>query len=186
MSKRNILGKGKFLQVCSQSTKTNGKQKETFEFIARPMKDFSNKVYAVVIIATLGDKLILIEQKRHAVKKRVLEFPAGLVEDLDLEACALRELKEETGYIGVVTKVTGMVSYAQKYTGGIIAYAFISCDPNLEQNKNPIQDLEGDEFIQARLIKPENLRATINEFKKGGGVIDYNVEHFALGLDMNL
>ncbi|KAJ3439111.1 adp-sugar pyrophosphatase [Anaeramoeba flamelloides] len=186
MNKRNILGQGNFLQVCSQTTKTDENSKETFEFVARPNEEFCTKVRAVVVIATVGDKLILIEQKRHAVKNRVLEFPAGLVDDLDPETCALHELKEETGYTGVVTRVTGMVSYASKRTGGVTAYAFVKCDPNLEKNKNPIQELEGDEFIQARLIKPENLRETINEFKKGGGIIDYNVEHFCLGLEMNL
>jgi len=60
----------------------------------------------IVIIVSKTDegKVILVEQFRPPVNKRVIEFPAGLVNDGDpassesLEKAALRELYEETGY----------------------------------------------------------------------------------------
>lgn len=60
---------------------------------------------AVVIVAVTGDgKLLLAEQFRIPLGKRVIELPAGLVGDVageesdDLKTAARRELLEETGY----------------------------------------------------------------------------------------
>jgi ADP-ribose pyrophosphatase len=59
---------------------------------------------AVIVAFTPDEKLVLVEQYRPAVNKRVIELPAGLVGDIDgrrdesmLDAAA-RELVEETGY----------------------------------------------------------------------------------------
>ena len=59
----------------------------------------------VGIVAVTDDgKLVLVEQHRPAVGKRVIELPAGLAGDdegsagEDLDAAARRELLEETGY----------------------------------------------------------------------------------------
>lgn len=54
---------------------------------------------AVVIVVEDGmGKLVLVRQMKYPVGKRLLEFPAGLVErGEDPLAAAKRELKEETG-----------------------------------------------------------------------------------------
>src|SRR5437763_12448041 len=59
----------------------------------------------VGIVAVTDDrKLILVEQYRPPVGKRVIEIPAGLAGDAEghrdeaLETAAQRELREETGY----------------------------------------------------------------------------------------
>jgi ADP-ribose pyrophosphatase len=57
---------------------------------------------AVGIIAVNDkNKLVLVRQYRHAIKKNLLEIPAGLLDNQgeSPEACAIRELKEETGYL---------------------------------------------------------------------------------------
>lgn len=57
-----------------------------------------------IIAVTDDNKLILVEQYRPPVQKRVVELPAGLAGDQhpggqeDLAAAAARELFEETGY----------------------------------------------------------------------------------------
>lgn len=54
---------------------------------------------AVVAALTDEDEIILVSQFRYPLKKRVLELPAGKLEKgEDPEGCALRELKEETGF----------------------------------------------------------------------------------------
>ncbi|EAT79727.2 hypothetical protein SNOG_12927 [Parastagonospora nodorum SN15] len=50
-------------------------------------------------------RIILQKQWRAPVDQTVIEVPAGLMDPGETpEACALRELKEETGYVGEVVK----------------------------------------------------------------------------------
>lgn len=50
-----------------------------------------------------GAELLLEKQFRPPAGKLVVEFPAGLVDEGEtVEEAALRELREETGYVGEV------------------------------------------------------------------------------------
>jgi ADP-ribose pyrophosphatase len=50
-------------------------------------------------------KILLQKQWRPPINQTVIEFPAGLIDPNETpEACAVRELKEETGYVGEVFK----------------------------------------------------------------------------------
>ncbi|GAA5482266.1 NUDIX hydrolase [Haloferula sargassicola] len=71
-----------------------------WDFVRRPNADAAVGILAV----TPDDKLLLVEQFRIPMQKRVIEIPAGLVGDEeefqgeDLAETARRELLEETGY----------------------------------------------------------------------------------------
>jgi ADP-ribose pyrophosphatase len=91
----------------------------TWEFVERV-----GNMSAVVIIAQYQGDIILVEQYREPLQRRCLELPAGLVgdeDDLGVDATALKELEEETGYtathverIGDFYSSPGMV--AESYT----------------------------------------------------------------------
>lgn len=54
---------------------------------------------AVTLIPLIGDKVVLIRQFRLPATKAIYELPAGTIsEGEDSEACAEREIVEETGY----------------------------------------------------------------------------------------
>lgn len=95
-SKDKIIGEGKFLRVWLRGT---------WEFVQRKGST------GVVVIAAMTDKkeVVLVEQFRVPLGKRVIELPAGLVGDIDksesFESAAQRELFEETGYWAKKTKV---------------------------------------------------------------------------------
>ncbi|MBT9174730.1 MAG: Methanol dehydrogenase activator [candidate division WS2 bacterium] len=78
-----IIYKGRFLQVV---------EKEGHEIV--------NLHSAVAIIPEWEDNVLLIKHYRPSIGKSLLELPAGWVEEGEsLEKAALRELKEETGFI---------------------------------------------------------------------------------------
>jgi ADP-ribose pyrophosphatase len=86
-----VLYDGKFLSLRS---------KNTWEYVTR-----RGATGVVGILAVTADKkLLLVEQFRPAVGRKVIELPAGLAGDLaeardeDFSTAAGRELLEETGY----------------------------------------------------------------------------------------
>lgn len=86
----------------------------TWEAMRRTTRPKDSPVDAVHIIATrntadgFGVEVLLEKQFRPPAGKVVIEFPAGLVDPNEsVEECALRELKEETGYTGEVVRPGG-------------------------------------------------------------------------------
>jgi 8-oxo-dGTP pyrophosphatase MutT (NUDIX family) len=57
--------------------------------------------FCVVFAMTPDDEILLVRQYKHGIGEVVTELPAGMIdEDESPEACAVRELVEETGYTG--------------------------------------------------------------------------------------
>jgi ADP-ribose pyrophosphatase len=86
-----VIAKGRYLTFVDDGG---------WEYVTRP-----GVTGVVVIVAVTEDrKLVLVEQYRPPVHKRVIELPAGLVGDIDgkrdesMATAAERELEEETGY----------------------------------------------------------------------------------------
>ena len=87
---KEILHRGKYLQLC---------RSDRWEWVER----VGCSGVVILLPLTEAGEVVLIDQYRMPVQKRVVEFPAGLVGDLDaaeesLETAAQRELIEETGY----------------------------------------------------------------------------------------
>ncbi len=58
-----------------------------------------DKIPAVVVLPIISDKIVMVKQYRYPIKSDSLELPAGHVwPDEDPKECAIRELKEETGF----------------------------------------------------------------------------------------
>ena len=69
------------------------RERDGWEFVER-----KSAREAVAIIAVSRGKLVLTEQYRRPVDARVIDLPAGLVEEHGPAETARRELKEETGF----------------------------------------------------------------------------------------
>ncbi|MDF1659166.1 MAG: NUDIX hydrolase [Verrucomicrobiales bacterium] len=89
----DTIHEGKFL--------TYRKTEAGWEYVTR-----TNAKGCVAILAVTDDKrVVLVEQFRPPVGRRVIELPAGLAGDIPLQedepllTAAKRELKEETGYV---------------------------------------------------------------------------------------
>lgn len=87
----NIVFEGRKFDVERREFDTRGRH-HVYDIILHPG--------AAVILPVLDDgQLVLIHNYREAVEQELLEVPAGTLDDLEQpEACAARELAEETGY----------------------------------------------------------------------------------------
>jgi len=92
-----VMCEGKFVRALKR-----GK----WEYASR-----ANEIRAVVILAEHDGKTILIDQPRVPLGARCVELPAGLVGDVDpdatVEATAVKELEEETGFTAERVEVLG-------------------------------------------------------------------------------
>lgn len=97
MSDIETVWQGKYLTV---------RREGTWEYVAR-----ARDIRAAVIVAIDEDHVILVEQHRVPIGGPCLELPAGLVGDEtegeEIEAAAIRELEEETGYRAARMTVLG-------------------------------------------------------------------------------
>jgi ADP-ribose pyrophosphatase len=86
-----IIGEGKWLRLLDH---------KMWEYVERKI----GRGVIVIIAVTDDDHLVLVEQYRPALRKRIIELPAGLVgdnhgaDDESFETAGNRELIEETGY----------------------------------------------------------------------------------------
>jgi ADP-ribose pyrophosphatase len=108
---------------------------------------------AVGILPVLPDgRLILVRQYRYAVGREMLEIPAGTREpDEGPEACAHRELREETGY--VATELKEMVRFFVSpgwATEELIIYVATDVVPGPSEPAD-------DEFLQIVQVRPEDV-----------------------------
>lgn len=96
-------------------------------------------------------KLLLVRQYRFAVKRELLELPAGKLEPgEDPEETAARELTEETGYIAArLEKLTELFPTPAYCTETIHLYRGYGLTPTGEQR------LDRDEFIDVAAVPLE-------------------------------
>lgn len=118
---------------------------------------------ALAVPITNDGELVLVRQYRFALKSRLLEFPAGTVEEGEKpEITIKREIEEETGYRANKWLSLGKFALAPGYSDEYI-YAFLAQE--LEKLPNPPKQDE-DEDIEVVLMSPkefEKLAMTGNE-----------------------
>jgi ADP-ribose pyrophosphatase len=113
---------------------------------------------ALAVPVTNDGKLVLVHQYRFALQTRLLEFPAGTVEQHEDPALTIqREIKEETGYAANTWRNLGKFPLAPGYSDEYI-YAFLAQD--LEKlAQPPTQD--DDEDIEVVLMTPPDFEQAI-------------------------
>jgi len=125
-----------------------------------------HRAAAVIIIAKLkpSGRYILIRQFRPPTDSYILEFPAGLVDPGENpETTATRELLEETGYVGIVEKISADLFSSPGILSETVSFAHISVDEMLPENRQPVAKNEPGEFITVFLKYPEEISAFFNE-----------------------
>jgi ADP-ribose pyrophosphatase len=96
--KGDVVFEGRLLRVeCDKVRLPNGTETSR-EVVRHPG--------AVAIIALQDQNILLVRQYRYAIGQETLEIPAGKIDPNESPlSCAIRELREETGYRGIVEPV---------------------------------------------------------------------------------
>ncbi len=148
-------GKTRFWDVATRTTK----QKDN--------KHNSSKADAVVIIPLLrysstdhhNIDTLLVHQYRPPVGQVTIEFPAGLIDkDETVEQAALRELREETGYVGEACKIAPVSSRALCMSPGLtdesVHVVIVEVDLNNPYNHGtPKPELDVGEHCTVQRVK---------------------------------
>ncbi|KAI9866310.1 MAG: hypothetical protein M1813_001432 [Trichoglossum hirsutum] len=170
----------------------NGKVR-TWESAERRTRPANSLVDGVGIIAILekptGPELVLQRQFRPPVDKVCIEVPAGLIDAGEsLEQCALRELKEETGYVGHVVGggdgVSPLMFNDPGFCNTNLNFVHVSIDMSTEENQNPKPELEDNEFIEVFSVPLTNLYSEMRKLEKEGFAIDARVGTLAEGFEV--
>lgn len=146
VASRTLLSGG-FLEVCRDDVTLPDGSPATREYIRHPG--------AVAVVALLDDgRLVLVRQYRYPLGKVLLELPAGKRDPGETTlACAMRELREETGYTAREWAYGGELHNAAAYSTESIWIWFAR---GLEAGA---QQLDDGEFVETVLMTPQQLLA---------------------------
>lgn len=188
------LEQGKWIQTRKLNYKDPRGQDRVWEMAIRTTRSETTNIDGVAIVALLDhpDKkkeIVLTRQFRPPVEKVVIELPAGLIDSKEsVEATAVRELIEETGYHGTYKYLTESMANLVSdpgLTNANMAIAYVDVDLTRPENVNPQAQLEEGEFIDSIVVPFENLLEELHSLVKDEGcVIDARLYHFAVGIDL--
>lgn len=160
---RQILATGQFLQLIREGR---------WEFTER----IGVTGVVAVLAMTSDDALVLTEQYRPPVGKRVIDLPAGLAGDIcgqeaeDFSAAALRELEEETGFTAKSMRPLATLPTSPGLTSETI-------DLYLAESVTQIGAGGGDEHeeITVHVVGRRDIAAWLDERAAQGCLIDSKV-----------
>ena len=154
--KEELIYKGSFLDIVNVDvTLPDGKNAS---------RDIVKHPGATAIIAFLDEEnIILVEQFRLALKRTMLEIPAGkLNKNEEIIECARRELQEETGYMAKNLEYLGCLATAPGFCDELI-YLYKATDLSLgEKNEDE------DEFTNVKIMNIGKVKEMIRK----GEIID--------------
>ncbi|KAJ5966396.1 hypothetical protein N7481_013110 [Penicillium waksmanii] len=138
-----------------------------------------------ILTKSTGPELLLQKQYRPPIDKVVIEIPAGLIDAGETpEQCAVRELKEETGYVGVAEQTSPIMYNDPGFCNTNLNMVHVRVDMTLPENQNPKPELEDNEFIECFSVPMVSLFAETQRLEKEGYAIDARVGTLAEGIEL--
>jgi len=162
----------------------------TWEHSERSTRPASSDVDGVGIVAILrkptGPEIVLQKQYRPPIDKIVIEVPAGLVDEGEsAEQAAVRELKEETGFIGSVEESTPVMWNDPGFCNTNLKMVHVNIDVSDPRNQDLKPELEENEFIEVFTVKLADLWEECKKLEGEGYAIDARVGTLAEGIEIS-
>ncbi|RDW66704.1 hypothetical protein BP5796_09453 [Coleophoma crateriformis] len=161
----------------------------TWEHAERPTRPKGSLIDGVGIVAILekesGAELILQKQYRPPIDKVTIEVPAGLIDAGEsAEQAAVRELKEETGYVGVVSQSSPVMFNDPGFCNTNLKMVHVTIDMSDPANQDLKPELEENEFIEVFTVKLADLWEECAKLEKEGYAIDARIGTLAEGIEI--
>ncbi|RAH47659.1 MutT/nudix family protein, partial [Aspergillus brunneoviolaceus CBS 621.78] len=161
----------------------------TWESSERTTRPETCEIDGVGIVTILnketGPELLLQKQYRPPIDKVVIEVPAGLIDAGEtVEECAVRELKEETGYVGVAEQTSSVMFNDPGFCNTNLNMVHVRVDMSLPENQNPKPELEDNEFIECFTVPLSTLFEELKRLEREGYAIDARVGTIAEGIEL--
>lgn len=119
--------------------------------------EFPNWGNAVVV--TDDEKIVLVRQYRHAIKKTTLELPGGVIDQGETpEQAVLREIREETGYMAESISLL-YTAAPNPATNSNSIFLFLATNAKLAD----VQQFDPFEEIEVELFSKEEIRKLLRD-----------------------
>ncbi|GMH66201.1 hypothetical protein TL16_g12318 [Triparma laevis f. inornata] len=182
-----VVGTTRWLRLETITYKTEDGKEGKWDRAVRTTKSRNPEIPDAVCIKTVlktdeGDMIVLVRQFRPPIGKYTIEIPAGLIDEGEsIAEAALRELREECGYVGgVVTSVSPPLAMSPGLTDENVALVDVDLP---KQPADAKQDLEGDEKgrgLEVVLVKKDEFKEELARLAEAGNCIMYGVWSMAL------
>ena len=149
---------GKYLKNYELTYRNKAGREKKYEMVSRRelagIEDVGGKPSGVSIVATYGDRMLLLHEFRMGVNRTIYNLCAGMLEPGEsIEECVARELYEETGL--KVKKITKSLppSFAAVAISDTTTYiAFVEAEGDFEDHTSE------NEQIEARFYTKEEIK----------------------------
>jgi len=142
-------------------------------------------IFAVLRRAGQQPCTLLVKQFRPPMGSHTLELPAGLIDAGESAAvAALRELKEETGFVGVVRSVSPAACMSPGLTNETTQLVQVDVDLDGPENATPVQMEEDAGAITVLRVPLAGFRGALEQHAAAGGSCYAGLWTLAAGLEM--
>jgi len=175
-----VLGGGDWLRLERLGWRDARGHGRTWESVRRIR---GHGAVAMAAVLEPSRRLLLVRQFRPPAGGQVLEFPAGLVDaGEDAAATAVRELREETGYCGMVRDMLPAAFSSPGLSGESVHLALMTVDEAAPANARPAPSPEAGEDIEVLAVPVAGLMGFLREAAARGDLLDAKLLSFAAGI----